>query len=138
MKASTLFTFRTIALALAIAGAATTASIAHAGAKCPNRFFKRVQVKGVGDTQPNAQTAYDNNLAAKIAAAKPDCDNLECEESKTEKCTFLHTQSKTADCTPQGPGFKCVGWMRPGCFCQEPDEEIKIKVTAPAPSPERD
>jgi hypothetical protein len=133
MKASTFFTLRTIALALALAGAAATVSIAHAGAKCPNRFFNRVKVKGVGDTQANAQTAYDNDLAAKIAAAKKDCDNLECEDSKTETCTFVHTQSKKANCTPQGPGFKCVGSMRPGCFCQEPDEEIKMKAGAPAP-----
>ncbi len=126
MKVSTRFALRTIALALAIAGAAaTTASIAHAGAKCPNRFFKKVQVKGVGDSEANAQTAYDNDLAKKIAAAKPDCDKLECEDSDTEACTFLHTQSKKAKCTPQGPGFKCVGWIRPGCFCQEPDEELK-------------
>jgi hypothetical protein len=125
MKASTRSTFRTIAMTLAIIGAMASASIAHAGAKCPDRFFKKVQVKGVGDTQPNAQTAYDDNLAKKIAKAKPDCDNCECEESKTEVCTFTHTQSKKADCTAQGPGFKCVGWMRPGCFCMEPDEEIK-------------
>ena len=87
-------------MALALAGAGATASIAHAAAKCPNRFFKRV--KGFGDTQANAQTAYDNDLAAKIAAAKPDCDNLDCEDSKTETCTFLHTQSKKADCKPKG------------------------------------
>ena len=122
MKASTRSAFRAIALALAIAG---VASIAQAGAKCPDRFFKKVQVKGVGDTQANAQTAYDDNLAKKIANAKPDCNNCECEDSKTETCTFLHTQSKKADCSAQGPGFKCVGWMRPGCFCMESDEEIK-------------
>jgi hypothetical protein len=125
MKASARFALHTVALALAIAGTATTASIAHAGAKCPNRFFKRVQVKGVGDTEANAQTAYDNDLAAKIAKAKPDCDTLECEESDTEKCTFIHTQSKKAKCTAQGPGFKCVGHIRPGCFCQDPEEELK-------------
>ena len=125
MKASTSFTFRTIATAIAILLTATTASVAHAGAKCPDRFFKKVQIRGVGDTQANAQTAYDNDMAAKIAAAKPDCDKLECEESKTEACTFLHTESKKADCKPKPGGFKCVGWMRPGCFCQEPDEEIK-------------
>jgi hypothetical protein len=134
MKGSKLFTLRTIALALALAGAAAPVSIVHAGAKCPNRFFKRVKIKGIGDTQANAQTAYDNDLAAKIKAAKPDCDNLECEsDSKTETCTFLHTQSKKADCTPAGPGFKCVGSMRPGCFCLEADEEIKMKADAPTP-----
>jgi hypothetical protein len=125
MKASTRFTVRTIALVLAIVAAASTVSSTHAAAKCPNRFFKKVQVKRVGDTQANAQTAYDNDLAKKIAAAKPDCDKLECEESDSESCTFLHTQVKKAKCTPQGPGFKCVGWIRPGCFCQDPDEEIK-------------
>jgi len=133
MKASTRFTLLTIALVLTLAGAVATASIAHAAAKCPNRFFKRVEIKGFGDTQANAQTAYDNDLAAKIAAAQPDCNNLECEESKTETCTFLHTQSKKADCKPKGAGFRCLGWMRPGCFCQEPDEEIKSKASAPAP-----
>ena len=45
MKASTRFAFRAIALVLVIVG---VASIAHAGAKCPDRFFKKVQVKGVG------------------------------------------------------------------------------------------
>ncbi len=125
MTASTRFRFRTAALALAILITATSASVAHAGAKCPNRFFKKVQVKGIGDSQANAETAYDNDLAKKIAAAKPDCDKLDCEESESETCTFLHTQVKKPKCTPQGPGFKCVGWMRPGCFCQEPDEEIK-------------
>jgi len=84
-----------------------------------------VQVKGIGDTAVNAQTAYDNDLAKKIAAAKPDCDKLECEESGDETCTFMHTQSKKAKCTPQGPGFKCVGSIRPGCFCLDPDEELK-------------
>jgi hypothetical protein len=133
MTASTRFTILTIVLALALAGAGATASTAHAGAKCPNRFFNRVKIKGVGDTQANAQTAYDNDLAAKIAAAKPDCNNLACEDSTTEVCTFVHTQSKKANCTPQGPGFKCTGTMRPGCFCQEPDEEIKAKASAPAP-----
>ena len=77
--------------------------------KCSNRFFKKVQVKGVGDSEANAQTAYDNDLAKKIAAAKPDCDKLECEDSDTEACTFLHTQSKKANPHRQGPGFKCVG-----------------------------
>jgi hypothetical protein len=125
MTASTRSTFRTIALALAIVGAATTASIAHAGAKCPDRFFKRVEIKGFGDTAANAQLAYDDDLAKKIAAAKPDCDNCECENSKTETCTFLHTQSKKAACGPKGAGFKCSGWMRPGCFCEESDEECK-------------
>lgn len=125
MKASTRFALRAIALMVVIAVVAMTASTAHAGAKCPNRFFKRIQVKGVGDTEANAQTAYDNDLAAKIAKAKPDCDNLECEESDTDKCTFIHTQSKKAKCTPQGPGFKCVGHIRPGCFCQDPEEELK-------------
>jgi hypothetical protein len=125
MKASTRFVLRMIVLALAVAGAATTASTTHAAGKCPNRFFKKVQIKGVGDTQPNAQTAYDNDMAAKIAAAKPDCNNLECEDSDTEACTFLHTEKKKADCKPKPGGFKCTGWMRPGCFCQDPDEEIK-------------
>jgi hypothetical protein len=125
MKTSTRFALRTIALALAIAGSAATSSIAHAGAKCPNRFFKKVQVKGIGDTEANAKTAYDDDLAKKIAAAKPDCDKLECEDSDSESCTFLHTQVKKPKCTPQGPGFKCVGWIRPGCFCQDPDEELK-------------
>ena len=105
MKASTRFTFRTIATVIAILVTATTASVAHAGAKCPDRFFKKVQIRGVGDTQANAQTAYDNDMAAKIAAAKPDCDKLECEESKTEACTFLHTESKKADCKPQARGL---------------------------------
>jgi hypothetical protein len=125
MKASTRFTIRTVALVLAITAAATTASVAHAGAKCPNRFFKKVQVKGVGDTQPNAEAAYAIDLAKKIAAAKPDCGKLECEESDSETCTFLHTQVKKPKCTPQGPGLKCVGWIRPGCFCQDADEELK-------------
>jgi|SRR5215472_53666 len=125
MKASTRFAIRTVALVLAITAAATTGSVACAGAKCPNRFFKKVQVKGVGDTQANAEAAYAIDLAKKIAAAKPDCDKLECEESDSETCTFLHTQVKKPKCTPQGPGFKCVGWIRPGCFCQDPDEELK-------------
>lgn len=125
MKASTGFALRMIVLALAVAGSITTASIAHAAAKCPNRFFKKQQIRGVGDTQPNAQAAYDNDMVAKIAAAKPDCDKLECEDSATEACTFLHTESKKADCKPKPGGFKCTGWMRPGCFCQDPDEEIK-------------
>jgi hypothetical protein len=125
MKARRALTLRTLALVLAIAGLASSASIAHSAAKCPNRFFKRVRIKGVVDTLPNAQTAYDNDLAAKIANAKPDCDKLECEETGTETCTFLHTQSKKPDCQQQGPGFKCVGFMRPGCFCLEPDEEAK-------------
>jgi hypothetical protein len=121
MKARLRLTLQTVALVLAIAGLAASAS----AAKCPNRFFKRVRIKGVGDTRANAQTAYDNDLAAKIAKAKPDCEKLECEESDTEACTFLHTESKKPDCQPQGPGFKCVGSMRPGCFCLEPDEELK-------------
>jgi hypothetical protein len=125
MKASTGFALRMIVLALALVGAATTASITHAAAKCPNRFFKKQQIRGVGDTQPNAQKAYDNDMAAQIAAAKPDCDKLECEDSATEACTFLHTESKKADCKPKPGGFKCTGWMRPGCFCQDPNEEIK-------------
>jgi hypothetical protein len=128
MKASTRFAFRGIALMLAIAGPAMTASTAHAGAKCPNRFFKRVQVKGVGDTEANAQTAYDNDLAAKLAKAKPDCDNLECEESETEKCTFIHTQSKKAKCTPQGPGFKCVGQSVRGASARTPRKNLNDRA----------
>jgi hypothetical protein len=119
MSASTRFAFGAILLALMVA------STSYAAAKCPNRFFKKVSVKGFGDTQPNAQTAYDNDMAKKIAAAKPDCDKLECEDSDTEACTFLHTEKKKAVCTQQAAGWKCTGWMRPGCFCQEPDEEIK-------------
>jgi hypothetical protein len=119
MRASARFAFGAVMLAL------TIASTSYAAAKCPNRFFKKVPVKGFGDTQPNAQTAYDNDMAKKIAAAKPDCDKLECEDSDTEACTFLATEKKKAACTQQGAGWKCTGWMRPGCFCQEPDEEIK-------------
>lgn len=119
MRASTRFAFGAILLSL------TIASISYAAAKCPNRFFKKVPVKGFGDSQPNAQTAYDNDMAKKIAAARPDCDKLECEDSDSETCTFLATEKKKAFCTQQGAGWKCTGWMRPGCFCQEPDEEIK-------------
>jgi len=125
VRASTRFAFRTIIVLLAIAGALASSSIAHAAAKCPNRFFKKVQVKGVGDSEANAQAAYNIDLAKKIANAKPDCEKLECEESDSESCTFLHTEIKKAKCTPQGPGFKCVGWIRPGCFCLDPDEEVK-------------
>jgi hypothetical protein len=66
---------------------------------------------------------YD--LAKKIAAAQPDCANSECEESTTEVCSFMHTESKKPKCMAKGPGFKCVGWIRPGCFCFEPDVDVK-------------
>jgi hypothetical protein len=119
MRAPTRFAFGAIVLAL------TIASTSHAATKCPNRFFKKVPVKGFGDSQANAQTAYDNDMAKKIAAAKPDCDKLECEDSDAEACTFLHTEKKKAVCAQQVAGWKCTGWMRPGCFCQDSDEEIK-------------
>jgi len=108
---------------LVIAIVALGASVADAGHKCPNRYFKKVPVKGVGDTEANAQKAYDEDLPKKIASAKDDCKDCECEE-KTESCTFVHTQSKKAKCTPQGPGFKCVGNIRPGCFCFDEDEDF--------------
>src|SRR5580704_17980197 len=107
MSASTRFAFGAILLALMVA------STSYAAAKCPNRFFKKVSVKGFGDTQPNAQTAYDNDMAKKIAAAKPDCDKLECEDSDTEACTFLHTEKKKAVCTQQAAGWKCTDGCGP-------------------------
>jgi hypothetical protein len=111
---------------LAVATGATAADAAH---KCPNRFFKKVRVKGIGDSQANATKAYDNDLAAKIAAAQQDCTDCECED-EGETCTFMHTQSKQPRCAQQGPGWKCVGFIRPGCFCLGADEEL---VTATPP-----
>jgi predicted secreted Zn-dependent protease len=46
-------------LTIALAGISASASMTDAGAKCPNRFFKRVKVEGVGDTEANATTAYN-------------------------------------------------------------------------------
>ncbi|MDB5107476.1 MAG: hypothetical protein JWM69_417 [Candidatus Binatus sp.] len=37
----------------------------------------------------------------------------------------MHTESKKPKCMAKGSGFKCVGWIRPGCFCFEPDEDVK-------------
>jgi hypothetical protein len=116
-------------LVLAALAAGIGASPAHAGHKCPNRFFKKVRVKGIGDSQANATTAYNNDLAAKIAVAQRDCTDCECED-EGETCTFMHTQSKAPKCVPQGPGWKCTGFIRPGCFCLGSDEEL---VTAAPP-----
>src|SRR5258708_34279928 len=100
MQASTRFTSRTIALTLTILVGAMTGSVAHAGAKCPDRFFKKVQIRGVGDTQANAQAAYDNDMAAGIPAAQPDSGKTENEENKTEARTSPPTKSKKASWTP--------------------------------------
>jgi hypothetical protein len=133
MKASFAPLRRQLVVALAIAAIAATASIAQAGAKCPNRFFKKIPVKGVGDTQANATTAYNNDLAAKIAAAKPDCNNNECEDSTTETCTFKYTTTKTPNCKAKEVGWKCTGSLRPGCFCLDADEDFVAASPAPAP-----
>jgi hypothetical protein len=124
---------RLLLVALAIAAIAGTASIAQAGAKCPGRFFKKIQIKGVGDSEANATTAYNNDLAAKVAAAKPDCDKQECEDSTTETCTFKYTTSKKPTCKPKEVGWKCVGSFRPGCFCLDADEDFVTAAPAPAP-----
>ncbi|HYL57805.1 MAG TPA: hypothetical protein VEU51_02965 [Candidatus Acidoferrales bacterium] len=124
-----------MAVALAIAAIAVTASISQSASKCPNRFFKKIQIKGVGDTEANATTAYNNDLTAKINAAKPDCNNQECEDSTTETCTFKYATSKKPDCKPKQVGWKCTGNFRPGCFCLDADEDFVAATPAPAPAP---
>ncbi len=121
-----------MAMVLIVAVAASTvARNAYAGHKCPDRFFKKVKASGVGDTEANAQQAYKDDVAKQADKAKSDCTGCECDE-EGEQCTFKYTYLKKPKCKASGPGFKCAGWIRPGCFCMDPDEDFL--AVSPAPS----
>ena len=119
----------TVMLAALVAAGVITHN-AHAGAKCPNRYFKKVKASGVGDSEANATQAYKDDVKREADKAKGDCDNQECEETG-ETCTFRYTYKTKPKCKAEGPGFKCSGWMRPGCFCMEQDEDSMKEVSLP-------
>ena len=52
-----------ILMMLGVIGAAS--SYAHAGAKCPDRYFKRKRLVGVGETQKEAEKAYKDGVPGK-------------------------------------------------------------------------
>ena len=106
-------------LAIAIAG-----SPAYAGHKCPDRYFKKQKLVGLGEKEDAAKTAYTDGVPGKAKESESDCDKCECEDDG-EKCTFRYKYKKTPECKPskKKPGIiECVGWVRPGCFCEDPDE----------------
>jgi len=134
MKRSVVMTTRIAALALMLLSIAMTPSDAHAGAKCPNRYFKKVEAKSIGETQKEAETAYPDALAVAANKSKNDCDNCECEE-EGETCTYQHTELKKPKCHKKAEkDFRCVGWVRPGCFCMAKDEAIITEAPAPQPA----
>jgi len=99
-------------------------SKAYAGHKCPNRYFKKVPAEGVGDSEANATTAYQDDCKKKADKAKDDCKDCECEETG-ETCTFKYTYKTKPNCKENPPGaWKCKGWIRPGCFCMDKDEDF--------------
>jgi hypothetical protein len=110
--------------AVAILAIATTGSQAQAGHKCPDRYFKKQKLTGVDPKDEDAaKKAYTDGVPGKAKEFESDCDNCECEE-KGEKCTYRYKYKKKPDCEPNKKKniIECVGWVRPGCFCEEKDE----------------
>jgi len=135
MKRSVVMTNGIAGLALMLMSIATSASQAHAGAKCPNRYFKKVEAKSIGETMKKAEDGYPDALAAAVNKTKNDCDNCECEE-EGETCTYQHTELKKPKCFQKAGmanDFRCVGWIRPGCFCMAKDEAFITAAPAPPP-----
>jgi hypothetical protein len=128
MKATAAWTKLVLAVAAAAMFAiATAGSPAYAGHKCPDRYFKKQKLVGVGDKEDSAKTAYTDGIPGKAKEFESDCDKCECEE-EGEKCTYRYKYKKTPDCKPnkKKPIFECTGWVRPGCFCEDPDEALGI------------
>lgn len=115
--------FLVVAIFMFSVAAVCIARDAYAGHKCPNRYFKKIKATGVGDSEDNAKKAYMEDVGKQADKVKGDCTDCECEE-EGEKCTFKYTYLKKPKCTPKAPGFKCVGFIRPGCFCMDPDEDF--------------
>jgi hypothetical protein len=113
----------TVMIAALALGAATSGE-AWAGHKCPNRFFKKIKpVVGVGDSEANAQAAYKQAVVKESDKVKDDCKDCECED-EGEKCTFKYTYKTKPKCKQGAAGWDCKGWVRPGCFCMEEDEDF--------------
>lgn len=118
---------RIVASILLLLSIVIATSIAHAGAKCPNRYFKKEEAKSIGETEQKARDGYPDAVAGAINKHKNDCDNCECEEDATEVCTFQHTELKKPKCHPKAGkenDWRCIGWIRPGCFCMDKDEGL--------------
>lgn len=110
--------------ALAILAVAITGSPAHAGHKCPDRYFKKQKLTGVDPQKEDAaKKAYTDGIPGKAKEFESDCDKCECEDDG-EKCTYRYKYKKNPDCKPNKKKniIECVGWVRPGCFCEDPDE----------------
>src|SRR5260370_41720731 len=97
MKRSFAVVARIVASMLMLLSIAVVASPVRAGAKCPNRFFKKVEAKSIGETMKKAEDGYPDALAAAVNKTKNDCDNCECEE-EGETCTYQHTELKKPTC----------------------------------------
>src|SRR5262249_23662584 len=134
MKVRLAYANRAFALVLAAAALFLNASTVWAGPKCPNRYFRKVEAKSIGETMQKAKDGYPDALAAAVNKTKNDCDNCECEE-EDETCTYQHTELKKPKCfqkAGQPNDFRCVGWIRPGCFCMNKDEALITASPAPA------
>ena len=110
--------------AVAMFAIASIGSNAHAGPMCPNRYFKKQKLVGVDpEKEDSAKKAYTDAVPAKAKEFESNCDKCECED-EGEKCTYRYKYKKTPDCrTNKKKGvIECVGWVRPGCFCEDPDE----------------
>ncbi len=104
--------------------AITIGGSAQAGHKCPDRYFKRQKLVGVDpEKEDTAKKAYTDGVPGKAKEFESDCDKCECEDDG-EKCTYRYKYKKTPDCKPNKKKgvIECVGWVRPGCFCEDPDE----------------
>lgn len=132
-QAKRLFLIVAICGLMCVAFGAT--SNAHAAHKCPNRYFKKIKAVGVGDTEANAKQAYLDDVSKQSDKVKGDCNDCECEE-EGEKCTYKYTYLKKPKCVPKAPGFKCTGFIRPGCFCMEADEDFLATSSAETPPAE--
>jgi len=130
MKTSTRFALRTIALALAIAGSAATSSIAHAGAKCPNRFFKKVQVKGIGDTEANAKTAYDDDLAKKNRRGEAGLRQARMRRQRQRKLHFPAHAGQEAQMHSARAGVQVRGMDTSGVLLPGPGRRAQMTACA--------
>lgn len=113
------------AIIAATVGVAFSASGAAAAPKCANRYFKKHKVKSTDTAEDKAKAAYTKGIPDEAAKFKSDCDNCECED-EGEVCTFLYTFKKKPSCKQNNEKtlWVCTGWIRPGCFCLDPDEGI--------------
>ena len=124
MKATTSWTrLMLVPVVAAMIAIASIGSYAHAGHKCPDRYFKKQKLVGVDEKEDGAKKAYTDGIPGKAKEFESDCDKCDCEDDG-EKCTYRYKYKKTPTCKPNKKTgvIECVGWVRPGCFCEDPDE----------------